>query len=230
MPKTDKLVIFGTAEIAALAYYYFQNDTNYQVVGFCVDDEFFSEEKFQGLTVVPFSKVAKLFPPSSYEMHVALSYARFNKLREEKYLQAKAAGYKLASYICSRSTYWSDLSHGDNCFILEDQTIQPTVNIGNNVVIWSGNHIGHAVKINNHAYISSHVVLCGHSIIGERCFLGVNSAVRDFVEIADDCFVGMGSTITSNMNKGCVAITNSTSIWPAEDRRARAIKRGFFKK
>ena len=131
MPKTDKLVIFGTAEIAALAYYYFQNDTNYQVVGFCVDDEFFSEEKFQGLTVVPFSKVAKLFPPSSYEMHVALSYARFNKLREEKYLQAKAAGYKLASYICSRSTYWSDLSHGDNCFILEDQTIQPTVNIGN---------------------------------------------------------------------------------------------------
>src|SRR3546814_4532198 len=67
-------------------------------------------------------------------MHVALSYNRLNRLREDKYHSAKAAGYRLASYVCSRSVVWPDLSVGDNCFILENQTIQPTVKIGNNVM------------------------------------------------------------------------------------------------
>jgi hypothetical protein len=44
-------------------------------------------------------------------------------VRQEKYEQARAAGYALASYVCSKSAIWSDLDVGDNCFILENQTI-----------------------------------------------------------------------------------------------------------
>ena len=42
MKKSEKvpLVIFGSAEIAALAKYYFDNDSFYKVVAFTVDDEF----------------------------------------------------------------------------------------------------------------------------------------------------------------------------------------------
>lgn len=35
-----QLVIFGSAEIAELAYYYFQHDSNYEVIAFTVDDDF----------------------------------------------------------------------------------------------------------------------------------------------------------------------------------------------
>jgi acyl-[acyl carrier protein]--UDP-N-acetylglucosamine O-acyltransferase len=31
----------------------------------------------------------------------------------------------------------------ENCFILEDNTIQPHAQIGANVTLWSGNHVGH---------------------------------------------------------------------------------------
>ena len=41
----------------------------------------------------------------------------------------------MPSYISTKSATWPDLTVGSNCFILENQTIQPTVVIGNNVVL-----------------------------------------------------------------------------------------------
>ena len=53
-------------------------------------------------------------------------------------------------------------------------TIQPNVKIGNNVMIWSGNHLGHGCNIDDHTYLSSHICISGHTNIGKRCFIGVN--------------------------------------------------------
>jgi len=106
--------------------------------------------------VVPVSELPRQYPPSDYQAHVALSYNKLNQIRKDKYLLMKGLGYRLASYVCSKSVSWPDLAIGDNCFILENQTIQPTVRIGNNVMIWSGNHLGHGCHIRDHAYLSSH--------------------------------------------------------------------------
>jgi len=223
------LIIFGSAEIAELAKFYFENDSDYHVAGFTVDDRFAVGDCFQGLPLVPFSEAVKRFPPAHFEMHVALSYARHNRLRQEKYEQAKAAGYRLASYVCSKSVNWPDLSIGDNCFILENQTIQPSVRIGNNVMIWSGNHIGHGTRIDDHVYIASHAVISGHCKIGERSFLGVNATLRDFCTVGKDCFVAMGADVARDMQDGGVALSTPAEVYEATDRRAKALKKMYFK-
>lgn len=226
---TRPLVIFGSAEIAELARFYFENDSDYRVVAFTVDDAFVEADHFQGLPLVPFSLVAKSFPPEKNDMHVALSYGRLNQLRQEKYEQAKAAGYVLASYLCSKSVTWPDLSIGDNCFILENQTIQPTVRIGNNVMIWSGNHVGHGSVIGDHVYIASHVVISGHCKIGRRCFVGVNATLKDFISIGDDCFVGMAASITRDVADGSVVVGAGSEVYAPEDRRSKVMKKKYFK-
>lgn len=224
-----QLVIFGSAEIAELAYYYFSNDSDYRVVAFTVDDAYVEGKQFLGLPLVPFSQVAERFPPAQSDMHVALSYSRLNQLRQEKYEQAKASGYTLASYVCSKSVTWPDLTIGDNCFILENQTIQPTVKIGNNVMIWSGNHLGHGSAIGDHTYIASHVVISGHCKIGKRCFFGVNATVKDFTVIGDDCFIGMAASVTRNVADGSVVVGSGGEIYAKEDRRAQVLKKKYFK-
>lgn len=224
-----QLVIFGSAEIAKLAYYYFSHDSDYRVVAFTVDDAYAESTQFLGLPLVPFSQVIEKYPPAQNDMHVALSYSRLNQLRQEKYEQSKASGYKLASYVCSKSVTWPDLSIGDNCFILENQTIQPTVKIGDNVMIWSGNHLGHGSVIGDHTYISSHVVISGHCKIGKRCFFGVNATVRDFCTVGDDCFITMDASITRDMSDGAVALGNPAEILDDADRRAQVIKKKYFK-
>lgn len=223
------LIIFGSTEMAELAKFYFDNDSDRQVVAFTVDDAFIEGDQFLGLPLVPFSEMNKHYPPDAFDMHVALSYAKLNRLRQEKYDQAKAAGYNLASYVCSKSATWPDLVIGDNCFILENQTIQPTVRIGNNVMIWSGNHLGHGTEIGDHTYIASHVVISGHCKIGQRNFFGVNSTLRDFCAIGDDCFIAMGAAVARDMPNGSVALAPQAEIYEEDDRRAKALKRMYFK-
>ena len=222
------LIIFGTAEIAELAYFYFTNDSDYDVVAFTADDEFIDQDFFLELPIIPFSEIINKFPPEENYMHVALSYSKLNQTRESKYLQAKNSGYQLASYISSKCAIWNDLEIGDNCFILENQTIQPTVKIENNVMLWSGNHIGHGTIIRDHAYISSHVVISGHCDIGKRCFLGVNSTIKDFTKIGNDCFITMGASVVSNLDNGSVILSSKSKVLKSDDKRARIIKSKYF--
>lgn len=223
------LIIFGTREIAALARYYFENDSDYRVEAFTADDGHVSEDSFEGRPVIPLSEVCRRYPPGSMDMHVALSYNRLNRLRQEKYEQARSTGYRLVSFVCSRSVYWPDLTHGDNCFILENQTIQPTVRIGNNVMIWSGNHLGHGTVIEDHVYIASHVCISGHCTIGQRSFFGVNATVKDFTSIGSDVFVAMGASVTRDIPAGAVVIGTPGQVLTAENEVAAKLKKKYFK-
>ena len=190
-----KLVLFGAGDIARLAHFYFSSDSDHTVVAFTVDAEYRQADEFLGLPLVSFDEVARRFPPSEHQMFVALSYTKMNRSRAGKYAEAKRLGYPLATYVSSRCSFLTQYPVGDNCFILEDNTIQPFVRIGNNVTLWSGNHIGHDAVVGDHCFISSHVVVSGHVRIEERCFIGVNATLRNGITIAQETLIGAGAVI-----------------------------------
>lgn len=192
------LVIFGAGDIALLAHYYFSSDSDYDVTAFTVDAAYRTADEFRGLPVVDFEEIASRYASGSYEMFIALSYSKCNQVRKEKYLAAKALGYRLASYVSSRATVLNDGKIGDNCFILEDNTIQPFVIIGDNVTLWSGNHIGHHTTIHDHCFIASHVVVSGGVEIKEACFIGVNATLRDHITIGERCVLGAGTLLLAD--------------------------------
>lgn len=187
------IVIFGAGEIAEVAAFYF-DALGRQIAAFTVDAAHLKESSFQGRSVVPFEEVTSQFSPNDHDAFVALSYARMNAVRESKVRAMKDAGFALTSYISPRATVFTN-SIGENCFILEDNTIQPFVKIGNNVTLWSGNHVGHHAIIEDNTFVSSHVVLSGGVTVGRNSFLGVNSTVADHVNIAPFTLLGAGVTI-----------------------------------
>jgi len=217
------LVIFGSADIAQLAHYYFSTDSNYEVVAFTVDVAYITETKFCGLPVVSFEELAKLYPPDTHEIFVALSYSKLNQLRKEKYLAAKAMGYRIASYVSSHATVLNDGRIGDNCFILEDNTIQPFVSIGNNVTLWSGNHIGHHSIIRDHCFIASHVVISGGVEIETQCFVGVNATLRDHIKIGEKCVIGGGALLLADAESEGVYIGIATERSRVPSTRLRRV-------
>lgn len=192
------LVIFGAGVGAKLAHYYFTRDTTQPVAAFTVDRPYWRENSFQGLPVIPADELRATYPPERYDLFVALSYAKMNRIRAERYYELKEMGYHLVSYVSPQCTFLTDNPIGDNCFILEDNTIQPFATIGNNVTLWSGNHIGHDAVIEDHCYITSHVVIAGHVHVGAYSFLGVNSTIRNDVRIGRHTLVGMGAAITKD--------------------------------
>jgi len=205
-----ELIIFGSADIAQLAYYYFSNDSDYKVAAFTVDAEFLKVSEFCGLPVVPFEELVNHYSPERYHLFVALSYSKLNQIRKEKYHAANSLGYRLASYISSKATILNDFKIGDNCFILEDNTIQPFVTIGHNVTLWSGNHIGHHSTIHDHCFLASHIVVSGGVEIGEACFIGVNATLRDHIKIGEKCVIGAGALILADTDPEGVYIGDAT--------------------
>lgn len=224
-----KLIIFGTSELAELSKFYFESSGSYKVAAFTADDAFIEDSKFLGLPTVPFSELKRNFSTDNYVIHVAVSYSKLNQLRQEKYLQVKKLGFTMPSYINEKSYIAKNVKIGENCLILENQTIQYGVEIGNNVVLWSGNHIGHGSKVGDHTYFASQVVLSGNCIIGERCFFGVNSTVVDFCEIGDDCFITMHSSVAKDLKPGSVVLSARSTILDPSDKLAGKIKKSYFK-
>ncbi|HYW71238.1 MAG TPA: acetyltransferase [Pyrinomonadaceae bacterium] len=210
----SKLVIFGAGDIARLAHYYFTHDTEHEVAAFTVDEQYIESDTFLDLPLVPFAGAAESYPPGDFKMFVALSYARMNTLRAGKYHQAKSAGYQLVSYLSSRCSFLTDNPLGENCFILEDNTIQPFVSIGNNVTLWSGNHIGHDSVIRDHVFIASHIVVSGHVDVGEYSFIGVNATLRNSIKIAPRTLIGAGAVIMKDTVEAGVYLPERAKLSP----------------
>jgi sugar O-acyltransferase (sialic acid O-acetyltransferase NeuD family) len=191
------IVIFGAGDIARLAHFYFRTDSPHDVVAFVVDAPFRTTDTFDGLPLVSFEEAAERYPPAQYAGFVAIGYAKMNRVRKEKYERMRAVGYELVSYVSSRCTYLTT-PPGDNCFILEDNTVQPFVTIGNNVTLWSGNHIGHDSIVEDHCFITSHVVVSGRVRVGTGSFLGVNATLRNAITIGPESLIAAGAVIMKN--------------------------------
>jgi sugar O-acyltransferase (sialic acid O-acetyltransferase NeuD family) len=191
----SKIVIFGVKDFAELAHYYLEHDSPHEVVAFSVSHDYLPEGAvFRGLPVVAFEEVQDLYPPCEYMFFAPMSPKNMNRDREGIYYAIKGKGYDCISYVSSKATVLGN-EIGENCFILENNTIQPFTKIGNNVVLWSGNHIGHHGIIHDHVTFTSHVVMSGHCDIGSYSFFGVNSTLRNGLRIAEGTFVAMAAAI-----------------------------------
>lgn len=219
--KTKKLVIAGNTSNARLAKFFFDTDSEYEVAAFTVNKEYIKEKYFEGLPLVSLEEIEKTYPASEYELFVAVGYTDMNRIREKIYYQCKEKGYTLANYISSRCSFLTQFPTGDNCFILEDNTIQPYVKIGNNVVLWSGNHIGHDVIIEDHNFISSHVVISGFVTVKRNCFIGVNATLRDAITIAPETLIAAGAVIMKDTVEKGVYLPARSSM---SDKKSDEIK------
>ncbi len=203
MSTKTKVIIFGILDNSELAHFYLTNDSNYEVVAFTINEQYINKKTFKPLgsdidyPLIPFEKITEIYNPTEYYLFAPLSGAKMNTNRQKIYEEGKQKGYEFISYVSSKATLFNN-KIGENCFILENNTIQPFTTIGNNVVMWSGNHIGHHGKIDDHVFFTSHVVLSGHCHVKERAWFGVNSTIKDGVIIGESSLIAMGSVITKS--------------------------------
>lgn len=211
MLKTEnkKLVIFGSGYLAELAHFYYTHDSEYDVVAFTVDKRFLKEDTYLGLPCVPFEELTRSFPPSEYFLFIAIGYSKVNAVRIEKYNKAKAMGYRLATYISSKSNYWPEnLTIGDNVMIMDGTCIMPFCEIEDNVLVWVGSMLSHHSLIKRHTTITSHVAIGGGVTIGEGCFIGANSTIRDSLNIANGSVIATSANVIRDTEENSLYMGN----------------------
>lgn len=214
-----KLVIFGAGVGADLAFRCFNQDSDYEVCAFTVDRAHLHASEYLGLPVVAFDEVEQDYSPETHEIFVFIDYIEMNAIREQKFEEAKSKGYKCASYVASSNEFLFPPAIGENCFVLWGQQIDLNVQIGNNTVLWAGNHIGDRSVIGDHVWITSHVCLSGDVTVDNGCFLGVNCTVGNKVRLGPRTFVGAGALIVKDTAENSVYVEPATQKSPLDSMR-----------
>lgn len=196
------LVIVGDSAFAEVACEYFTHDSGYRPVAFAVERAYLKRDRLLDLPVLALEELAAHHPPDTHDIFVAVTYGQLNRLRRRLLDMVKNLGYRPASYVSSRAFVWHNVGLGEHCFIMENNVVQPFVTVGDNVIMWSGNHIGHHSRIGDDVFIASHVVVSGFCQVGSRCFLGVNATLANNISLADDNWCGPGVTLMADTRPG----------------------------
>jgi sugar O-acyltransferase (sialic acid O-acetyltransferase NeuD family) len=210
----ERVVLFGNGSVASVVHCFLAHDSPYEVAAFTVDREYIKEDTLSGLPVVPFADVESVYPPDEYKMLVAVGYTGVNRLRAERYYQAKAMGYQLISYISSRATTWPGLVIGENCVVGANSVIQPFVEIGDNVIISSSCTIGHHAAIKEHCFLASGVAVAGGVTLEPYAFLGTSAIIRNRITVARESVIGAGAVILEDTQERGVYIARPADLLP----------------
>ncbi len=229
-PNSDgqRIVIFGAGKGADLARRCFESDTPHEIVGYVVDREHASSATFNDRPVVTVDEAPRTFPPADVVAFAPLGSSRMNGLRTEKYKLLKTMGYRFASYIHSSNRVAGRCTVGENCLILENQSVNFDAVIGGNVVIWSGCQIADRSRIGNNVFMAAHVVINGDVEIGENAYLGSNCNISNGVRVAPLSFIGANALITTDTKDGAVHVVEPTPPIKIDSLRFTRLIRDFM--
>ena len=115
-----KLIIVGNSSFADIAFEYFQEGSEYEVVAFSVEEKFLQSDEHLGRPNIPFESIESYYKPCDHSIFVAAVYTELNRLRTRLANESKLKGYRLASYISPSAFVWKNVSIGEHCFIFED--------------------------------------------------------------------------------------------------------------
>jgi sugar O-acyltransferase (sialic acid O-acetyltransferase NeuD family) len=212
MPR--KVVIFGTGGMAEMAHLFLTEDGGREVAAFTVERDYAVSKTFANLPLVPFDVIAEAYPPSVFELLIAVGPVERNRLRARVFATAESLGYALASYVHSSVRPHRTTTIGRNCLIFDGVSLQPWTRIGDNAIVRPLAYVGHHVRVAAHSFISPNATVLGHSTLGERCFVGAGAVVGPRVTI------GAGSMIAAN---ACaLESVPASSVVRADERRRRS--------
>lgn len=197
--KNKKLIIYGIGRFAEYVGFVFENDSSYNVAGFCIEQDYLKEKSFSNKPLTRFENLLNDFPAKDFCLFIAVGN---NKVRERLFNKAKDMGYNFASYISSKSSHWDNLKVGTNVFVDEGCVLQPFISISNNSILFTS-QIGHHTTIGNHVLISG-AKTGGNVKIGDFCYVGLNASIKQNVQIVENSIIGMGCLIEKDILQASV--------------------------
>ena len=195
--KNKKLIIYGESSFAQMIAHYFQSDSAYEVVAFCVDSAYKTKDTLDGLPIVTLETIEEHFSPKNHSIFSAIGY---KSVRTHKVLFEKIAAlsFPVASYISSQAMIDSTSTIGKNCLILPGVILEPYTTIEANCYLNSGVIVCHHSKVKTHSILAAGSLVGGYTTIGESSLIGFKATVAELLELADETLLGAGSLLLDN--------------------------------
>ena len=202
--STEKIVIFGTNDFAEVLYESIKlnrEKIDQEVIGFVIDDEYFSQETFCNQDVYKYSELKQKFSAYDIKILVAIGYSNMNQNRKAIFKKLLQDGWEIASYIDPCSILRTDeqnLGYGN--IVLESVNIGVGCKLGNGNIFFPGSQLAHHSTVGNFNFFAVRSSVAGHVTIGDECFFGNNCCTKDNISIKDQTLIGAGCYLDSDAN------------------------------
>lgn len=216
----SEIVVFGAGQIADVARAYIDAHGGDRIVAFTVDGSHLAADTFAGRPLVAWEDLERLYPPDRVKLLGPLSFRRLNAFRRERHLEAKSRGYDFASFVHSSCHVHAE-HVGENCFILENCTLQPFSRIGDGVMIWSSTHVGHHATIGDHCFLSTHVGISSNVVLGEECFLAGKASIDYGRTVGARSFLGPAAVVLEDLPPESVVLGETSPVSRFSSRRLK---------
>ena len=170
---------------AEMVAHCFERDAGFKVVGFTAHERFLTAPRGRDLPLAPFESLPDHFPPGEHRIFVALECGRQNVGRSDALEEARAMGYRPASFISPSAQISSGARLGEHCLVLENSVIQYGAEIGANNLIFANSFFGQSCLIGSSNYFGSGFFADRYSRIGSHCVFGSRVAVAESLTVSD---------------------------------------------
>lgn len=200
----DKVIIIGgkgTAVVAAEQIYDAQqkNGNKVEFLGFAFDDESFGGE-INGFPILSKTydvyEKYKMYPDVKFifQLYRAdLIVERIDLLNSYKIPEDRFCTFIHPSCMIARSA-----KIGIGTIIMASTIVNANATIGKFCTIQSLVTIGHDSQMGDYNFIATQSTI-GNIRMGNRNFMGINANTNNFIDIGDDCFIGMASNVVKSI-------------------------------
>ena len=119
--------------------------------------------------------------------------------RAALFRHASSLGVAVPALAHPRATCSSSSRIGDGTVVFPGVVLGAGVDVGVNVVLYSGAIVEHGSRIGEHAYLSPGVVLSGDVTVETGVFLGAGAVVLPGVTIGKHAIVGAGAVVVRDV-------------------------------
>ena len=199
------IIIFGVCDLGRLLKYYIETDDSRNVVAFTEDGNVNVGKDFFGIPVVSFENIENDYPPTQYEILIAIGNSKMNEVRKLVFNRCKEKGYTIASYIHSSCSINSE-DIGEGNILLENCLVYPYAHIGVGNLMWDHVLISHDCRVGDFNTFSSYADLCGYVSIGNNGYFGKHCIINEHTIIDDYTLIGANAYAKSNTRKYDVVV------------------------
>lgn len=195
----DKIIIVGNGICAIMMKHYIEDTDFGEVCGFTVDEQYIKDATIECVPVIASKDILTICPPQDYKLILAIGYSKMGDVRKALFRKYKEMGYTFLNFIHPSAIISKRTNIGEGNIILEGVICEMDTSIGDANLIYCGAIIGHDTSIGSYSTMAGRASTAGCCKVGNNCFLGVSSVVRDCVKLEDYVLVGEGACAFRDM-------------------------------
>ncbi len=190
------LYLLGFGRHAKEVSEYLENDKNFDLKGYVVDDRFIASIASSTKPIFSLTQFLTTILPSE---SVYLLNAIGDPLRKTIIEDLTASGYHFINLIHPYGYMSKSATIGTGNCIAPGTIINSNVTIANHCIINTNCSVSHDCQLEDYVTLSPGVTLAGNVNVGKSVFIGVGASVIPNLSIGEGAYIAAGACVTKDV-------------------------------